>query len=160
MSSDMSETEARLALEAVARRREQVVAEINVPGWYWWALAVGWLALGVLAQFAPPWATTVGTLAFGAAHASIAPRVLSGQAGSSRLRVRRELVGHRVAVWVVGFLLAMTGLTVGIALGLAADGAQHPSVVASGFVAALVLCGGPLVMANVRRLIARTQPPR
>src|SRR5262245_28792369 len=54
----ISESEARLALDAIERRRQQVAAEIDVPGWYWGSVAAGWVALGVLTTYGPAWATT------------------------------------------------------------------------------------------------------
>jgi branched-subunit amino acid transport protein AzlD len=150
MDSRISESEARLALDAVERRRQQVAAEINVPGWYWGSLAVGWVGLSVLTTYGPVWATTVATLAFGAAHSAVAPRVISGRRGSSQLSIRQDLVSKRVPALVLGFLVVMTILTVGIALVLDADGARHPAILAGVIVAALVLTGGPALMSWVR----------
>ena len=151
MSREIAETEARLALSSIERRRQQVIAEIDVPIWYWIGLAAGWIAIGALANYGPAWATFVGMVAFGAAHASIAPRVLSGRHGSSRLSVRSDLVSRHIPVLVVGFLIVMTAVTVVLALVANADGARNPALLASVVVAALVLTGGPLLMASVRR---------
>lgn len=93
MSLPIGESEARAALSAIAQRRQQVIAEIDVPSWYWCAMAAGWVALGVVADYAPPWAYLAATLLFGAAHASISPRVLTGRRASSRLHVRHEIGG-------------------------------------------------------------------
>lgn len=155
MPDNITEAEARLAINAIEQRRHQIIAEIDVPSWYWWALAVGWVALGVLADDAPAWATTTGTLLFGAAHASIAPRVLSGRNRSPQLRVRDDLVSRRVPLLVIGFLIVMSAATVGIALIVDADGARHPATLAGAIVAAVVLCSGPSLMAGVRRRAAR-----
>lgn len=151
MSENISVTEAQLALDSVDRRRQQVVAEINVPAWYWCGLAAGWVALGVLAQFGPAWAIAVGTLLFGAAHASIGPRVLTGRRGSHDLSVKSDLVSLRIPLAIIGFLIAMSLVTVGLALLLNADGTRHAAIFASAVVAALVLCGGPALMASLRR---------
>jgi hypothetical protein len=152
MSSEVTETEARLALSSIDRRREQVIAEIDVPSWYWLSMAAGWVALGALAEFGPAWGAIAGTVVFGAGHAAIAPRVLSGRHGSPRLSVRRVLVNSRhVSTLVFGFLLAMTIVTVAFALIAHADGARHAAVLASVVVAALVLAGGPSLMIPVRR---------
>lgn len=155
MSSETSETGARSALASVNRSRQQVIAEIAVPGWYWWGLAVGWVGLGVLADYGPAWATTVATVIFGAVHAAIAPRVISGRHGSSSLSVGTHVVGHTVTAAVIAFLVAMTVTTVGLALWFQADGARHPATLAGVVVAALVLAGGPGLVAGVRRRIER-----
>ncbi len=156
MEHEVTETEARLALSAIDRRRQQVIAEIDVPRWYWIGLAAGWVVLGVLAQYGPAWATVAGTVVFGAVHAAIAPRILSGRHGSPQVSVHGDLVSRRVPVIVIGFLVVMTIATVALALIANADGARHAALLASVVVAALVLAGGPSVMAMVRRRAERS----
>jgi hypothetical protein len=151
MDSKVTEAEALLALSTIEHRRQQVIAEIDVPPWYWVGLAGGWIVLGVLAEYGPPWATIAGTVAFGAAHATVAPRVLSGRHASTRVSVHGDLVSRRLPALVIGFLVLMTGVTVGLALILHADGARHSALLASVVVAILVLIGGPSLMDVVRR---------
>ena len=57
---------------------------------------------------------------------------------------------------IILFLIGMTALTVGIALLLNADGARHPATLASVVVAALVLTGGPSLMAWLRARAVRS----
>jgi hypothetical protein len=156
MSTPISESEASLALGSIAQRRKQVIAEIDVPPWYWTALAAGWIALGVIADYAPPWAYIAGTVLFGAAHASVAPRVLSGRRGSRELSVRGDVVNKRIPFLIIGLLVAMVAVTVVIALLLHADGARHPATWASIVVAALLLVGGQALMSSVRRRTERS----
>jgi len=151
MSNEITEAEARLALGSIEQQRRQVIAEIDVPSWYWIGLAAGWVALGALANWGPAWSVIVGTVAFGAAHASISSQVLSGRHGSSRLSVGSDMVNRSIPLVVVGFLILMTAVTVFFALILSADGARNPAFVAGLVAAALVLTGGPCVMTVVRR---------
>ena len=155
MTSPISETEARLALSSIERRRQQVVAEIGVPAWYWFVVAGGWVVLGTLADYGPAWATTTATLLFGAAHSTIAPRVISGRRGSPQVSISRDLVSRRIPALVIGFLIVMTVATVGLALLFNADGARHPAALASVVVAMVVLAGGPALLAAVRRRAER-----
>jgi hypothetical protein len=156
MTVPIGESEAQFALSSIQRQRQQVVAEINVPRWYWLFLAGGWVLLGLLADFGPAWATIAATLLFGAVHAGISPRVLSGRRASSQLSIRGDLVSHRLPALVIGFLLVMTAATVGFALVLHADGARHAATWASVVVALLVLVGGPALVGSVRRHAERT----
>jgi hypothetical protein len=156
MTVPVGASEAHFALSSIERRRQQVIAEINVPSWYWFFLAGGWVLLGLLADFAPTWATLTGTVLFGAVHAGISPRVLSGRRGSSELSIRGDLVSRRLPALVIGFLLVMTAVTVGFALVLNADGARHAATWASVVVALLVLVGGPALVGSVRRHAERT----
>jgi hypothetical protein len=156
MSIPIDDAEAQFALSSIEERRRQVIAEINVPRWYWLALAAGWVALGVISDFAPPWVDVAATVLFGAAHASIAPRVLSGRRASSQLSVRGELVDRHIPILVIGLLVVMAAVTVGLALLLHLDGARHPATWASVVVAALLLVEGPALMGTVRRRAERT----
>jgi hypothetical protein len=156
MTSSISETEARYALSSIEHRRQQVLAEIDVPRWYWLMMGAGWLVLGILADYGPVWATIAGTVLFGAGHSAIARRVLSGGRGSPQLSINRELLSRRIPALIIGFLMVMTAATVGFALLLNADGTRHPAALASGVVAALVVVGGPALMAAVRRRAERS----
>jgi hypothetical protein len=151
VTTPISESEARFALGSIEQRRQQVMAEIDLPSWYWTLMATGWVGLGILADYGPAWSAVVGTVLFGAVHSTIAGRVLSGRRGSPQLSIRPELVAHRVPALVISFLLGMVAATVGIALLLNADGARHPAALGSGVVALLVLTGGPALMAMIRR---------
>jgi hypothetical protein len=150
MSHETTATEARHALSSIDHRRQQVIAEIDVPRWYWVSVATGWVALGVLAQYGATWAFVAGTLAFGTVHSAVAAWVLSGRHASTSLSIRSELVGRRVPVFVFGFLVGMTIVTVALALIAHVDGARNPGILASVVVAAFVLAGGPRLMASVR----------
>jgi hypothetical protein len=155
VNNEVTEAEARSALSSIAYRRQQVIAEIDVPQWYWSGLAGGWIVLGVLADYGPAWATVAGTVAFGAVHAAIAPRILSGRHASPDVSVRSDVVSRRIPALVLGFLVLMTIATVALALIANADGARHAAILASVVVAALVVLGGPRLMDTVRRRVER-----
>jgi membrane protein implicated in regulation of membrane protease activity len=150
MAEHISAAEAGRALDEVELRRRQIVAEIDVPGWYWWGLALGWVALGCVTVFASPWITAVATVIFGALHSSLASRVIDGRHRSRRLSVRADIVSRRVPAYVVGFLVVLVAVTIGIALVADAFGAPEPALIASFVVAIAVLVGGPRLMAFVR----------
>ncbi len=155
MNNEVTEAEARLALYSIEQRRQQVIAEIDVPPWYWISVAGGWVVLGVLTDYGPAWAAAVGTVVFGAVHSAVAPRILSGRHASQHVSVHGDLVSRRVPVFVIGFLILMTIVTVAFALVANADGARHSALLASVVVAALVLVGGPRLMDAVRRRAER-----
>lgn len=155
MEDNLSALEARAALDTVQRGRRRVIDEIDLPRWYWWGLALGWIALGYVTDLDHPWVTSAATLAFGAVHASVAPRVIDGRHGSDRLSVRRDVVDRRLPRLVIGGLLALAAVTVGAALLAQADGARHPVAIASVVVAVAIVLGGPQLVATVRRRAAQ-----
>lgn len=154
MEHRITPQEADAALAAVERGRRRVVAEIDVPRWYWWGLALGWLALGFVTDLNHPWLTSAATLLFGATHAAVASRVLDGRRRTDALRVRRGVAGRRIARYVVAGLVAMALVTIAAALLLHADGAGHPATFASAYVAVAILLGGPRLVAVARERIA------
>jgi hypothetical protein len=155
MEHPITPDEARAALDTVDRGRRHVIDEIDLPRWYWFGLALGWIALGVITDLNHPWLTAAATLVFGAVHSSVAPRVVDGRHRSHRVSVRRELSGRQTAGLVLGGVIALGFLTVGGSLALHADGARHPVTITSAFVAVLVVLGGPRLLAAVRRRVAR-----
>ena len=155
MTNDITDAEARLALRSIEERRRQVIAEIDMPRWYWWGLALGWIGLGFVTDLGHPWVTAAATLAFGAVHSGVASHVLSGRHRSSQLSVRADVAGPSVAAVVIGFLLGLAAVTVALAVLAEADGAGHPVTAASIVVAVAVLFGGPTLMAAVRRRAER-----
>jgi hypothetical protein len=150
MTNPVNHDEAVEALALVRRSREAVLAEIDVPSWYWWAVAAGWIGVGFAAQFGNTWVVSGATLAFGALHSSIANWVVGGRQRTSQLRVRREVAGHFTPLLVLGTLCAFVVVT--IVGGLIAHGAgvAHPVLVASLGVAVLIVIVGPLLMRGVR----------
>lgn len=151
-----SEAEARVALHGVERAQQRVIGQIGMPWWYWWGLAACWIGLGVLSDLnAPWWAITAATLAVGTAHAAVSQRLLGGRQKTGDVRVRADVVGRRAAMLVVAFLIGLVVLTVAVALALSADGAGHPATWASGFVAVVIVLGGPRVMTWIRDDAAR-----
>jgi hypothetical protein len=152
---ELTPEQARAALDTVERSRRRVIDEIDVPGWYWAGLASGWIVLGVVADLHHALATTLATLAFGAAHSSIAPRVVNGRHRSSRMSVRADIAGPRLAAWVLGSLVALAAVTVAAALLLNADDAHHPATGAAVLAAVVLVLGGPLLPAAARRRAVR-----
>ncbi len=154
MHGDITPGEAQAALAAADRGRRAVIDEIDLPGWYWWGLALGWVALGFITDLGHPWVTAVATLAFGAIHASVAPRVVDGRHRSGRLTVRRDVAGRHIGRVVILAVASMAVVTVAAALAAQADGAGHPVTIASIFVAVIIVLGGPRLLDVLRRRVA------
>ncbi|GGO94616.1 hypothetical protein [Wenjunlia tyrosinilytica] len=145
--------QARTALYAADSARRGVAGEVGLPRGYWWALAAGWLLLGVLGNVLPPWPAGIATLGFGAGHAVLASRLLDGRRRTDRLQVSAAVAGRRIPLVVIGMLLGLIGLTVLAALALDADGTDHAGIWAAVLVAAVVGFGGPEILRVVRRWV-------
>lgn len=154
MANRATDADARAALDAIERSRQRVIDEIDLPRWYWWGLAIGWIGLGVITDLRNPWLTGAATLAFGAIHSAVSQRVVSGRHRTNQLSVRAEVAGRHVPLFVFAGLIGLAAITIAGALAASADGAGHPVTIASIFVAALIVLGGPRLTAAVRRRIA------
>jgi hypothetical protein len=150
MSEPLTDAEARLALHQVKEGQRRVIDQIGMPAWYWWGLAACWILLGVLNDVANAWVVAVATVTFGAVHSAISQRLLAGRRRTSGVKVRADVAGRHTALVVFGFLIALAGVTVAAGFAAYADGAEHPGTIASVLVAALILLGGPRVMAEIR----------
>jgi hypothetical protein len=151
METRLTPQEARDALDTLDRDRLRVIDEIDLPHWYWAGLALGWIALGYVTDLKHTWITAAATLIFGAVHATVAPRVASGRHRTQRLSVSAELAGRYTFRLVIGGLIALACLTIAGSLAASADGARHPVTIASMFVAVMIMFGGPMLLASVRR---------
>jgi hypothetical protein len=159
MEHRLTPLQARAALETVDRNRLRVIEEIDLPRWYWWGLALGWIALGFITDLRHPWVTAAATLAFGAIHSSVAGWVTSGRHRTHQLSVRADVAGRRTSMIVIAGLIGLACLTIAGAVAASADGAGHPVTIASMFVALLIVLGGPQLLAWVRRGAARASAP-
>ncbi|GAA3356403.1 hypothetical protein GCM10017744_022850 [Streptomyces antimycoticus] len=143
--------QASAALGAIDRAQRQVAEEVGLPRGYWWAMAGGWLLLGVLGNVLPQWLAGIATVAFGIGHGWLASRLLDGRRRTDQLRVSAAVAGHRIPLVVVGMLLGLIGATVLVALALDADGAAHAGIWAAALIAAVVGFGGPEILRVLRR---------
>lgn len=151
----LSSEQAKQALGLVADARREVASEVGLPRAYWWVMGAGWAVLGVINQFASLWLTAAATIAFGAAHASVAARLLDGRRRTHHLQVSREVAGTRVAEVVIAVLVVAVVVTVALALGLSADGAGHSAIWAGAMVGLGLAAGGPMILSSARRMLHR-----
>lgn len=142
--------QARAALDAVERARRRVAEEVGLPRGYWWAMAAGWVVLGVIGDVGPQWLVIAATLIFGAGHAVVASRLLNGRQRTRQLQVSAAVAGPRTPIVVVGMLFALVALTIGVAMALHADGDRNPGIWAAVLVAAIIGFGGPEILRVLR----------
>lgn len=151
--NEIDRDQAQSALDAVADAQRRISADVGLPRAYWWSMAGGWLALGVIGDFAPAWVTTVATVAFSLGHAVVATRLLDGRRGRPDVQLRRSIAGRGVVAAVTGILLLAVAVTIGLAVALHADGTRHSTVFAAITVATAIGFGGPAMLATVRRWV-------
>ncbi len=157
MHESVSESDARSALARVDRERRRVIGEFGMPRWYWWSVALGWIALAIVTDMKRPLVTLVATVAFGAAHSTMYHYLAAGRHRTDQLSIRTETVSWYARVAVLACLLALTAAMIVGALLAQSDGARHPVTISSIPVAVTIVLGGPAMMAGVRRSIVRSR---
>ncbi len=149
----ISAQQAQDSLAAAQQARQRVANAVGLPRLYWWGMAAGWIILGAIGETRSAWAIAVSTAAFGAIHAYLASRLLRGRNRTRGVQLSESVVDRRIPAVVVGVLVVLVAVTVGIAFLLDADGAAHPGLLASVFIATVVGLGGPEILSAALRLV-------
>lgn len=155
MEQQITPADAQAALDRTAKAQNQVADELGLPREYWWAMAGGWIGLGVLGDLTPWPVAAAATLAFGAGHAALASRILNGRQRTQGVRVSAAVAGRRTPFIVIGMLAVFVVLTIGAALVMDADGAGHPAIWAGVLVAVTVALGGDDMLRTLLRWTSR-----
>jgi hypothetical protein len=145
-------TEAAAELAEIQRQQGQVIEAVLVPGWYWWAMAAGLVAIGA--------ARDSGNLVVQAITIPLAALVMAVLTGVMIPAVRRRVQVHsatqpgaRAAAAIFGLIVLVDGAIVGTAAGLAAAGFSYPGTIGCAAGAAVLVIAGPLVNRYLRRLM-------
>jgi FtsH-binding integral membrane protein len=72
-------------------------------------------------------------------------------------RVGRELLSERGAVYIIGFVWVIVGLTLGRVFGLRAAGTPRPATIATAIGAVALAFGGPWLMRRLRTIMLRNR---
>ena len=137
------------ALAEIDRRQESVIDRFTVPGWYWWLVGLGMVPVGIAADTRTARVVVPVTLAYAAAVAAVTFWLIVG--GRPGARVSQQLLGPAGAGAIVVFVWIVVGVSLGAAFGLLALGYGHPATAGTLLGAALVIGGGPLLRAWLRR---------
>jgi len=144
--------EAAAALAEIQRRQEHVIKAVLVPGWYWWAMAAGMVAIGA--------ARDTGDFLAQAIAIPLAALVMAVLTGAMIPAVRRRVQVHsaaqpgaRGAATIFGLILLVDGVTLGTAGSLAAARFPYPGTVGTAAGAAVIVITGPLVSRYLSRLM-------
>jgi hypothetical protein len=144
--------EAAAELAEIQRRQQQVIKAVLVPGWYWWVMAAGIIAIGAArdSHHAVVLAITI----------PLAVLVMAGLTGAMIPELRRRVVvnsatqpGARSAAAIFGLIFLVIAVTIAAAASLAAARVPHPMTIGYAAGAAVLVIGGPLVNAYERRLM-------
>ena len=93
-----------------------------MPGWYWWFLALGWVAVGAAVEFGGVVGAILALVVFGAVHAG--PLAGAERPLPDRQPERaQDVAGHQVLFAVIAYVVVLCVVTLVVALAANADGA-------------------------------------
>jgi hypothetical protein len=134
--------------EVGARRREAALAQVWLPGWYFWAIGALLILVNLGMESQTPWL-------FGGALAGFAIGVPIAMVTAAR---RRSVRGQARFGWRGGMAIALlvvvsVGVALALAFGLEAalPAYRWPSTTGAAASAAVLVLGGPAMMRAVRR---------
>jgi hypothetical protein len=144
-----SPVDAELALAEMRLRREQVVDDNVVPGWFW--PSIGALMLGFVAavESARPWLVAAGSLGYVLGLSAL----IVALARRGRVQVRPALIGARGALAIAAFTIALVAVGIGLGFALDAAGVAWSATLGCVPVATGLAVGGPLLTAHLRRVM-------
>jgi hypothetical protein len=128
------------ALASVGQRRQQVIDLMSIPRWYWWLIAIGMVALGVVADRRQPVAVAITAVVFGLGVAITSVWVATGH---RRAQVHSDLLGPAGALLIVRFVAIVVVGSLAIAFVLQAVGFGQAATVAMVAGGLAMVIGGP-----------------
>ena len=146
--------EAAAELAEIQRRQEQVIKAVLVPGWYWWVMAAAIVAIGaardsgdlVVQAIVIPLAVLVMVVLIAATIPAWRRRVQVNDA--------TQPDGRAVAA-IFGLIVLVNGVTISLAISLAATHVPYPITIGCAAGAAVLVIAGPLVNRYQHRLMLR-----
>ena len=143
--------EAARGLAEIEARQAAAVKRVLVPGWYWWAVAVGMVLLGLVVDTQGRPLVVVSALVFAVAVAALSVWAIAG--GLTGARARSELLGPEGAAGIVLLDLVVVGAAVAFALLTRYLGWRFPGTAGTALGAMLLVAGGPILMRRLERVM-------
>ena len=137
------------ALRVVAEKQTRVIELATVPVWYWSAVGALMVVLAIGVDSRRPVTVGIAVSIFVVGLLAATARVISGVVRTAQLR--RDLVGPRAVLGIIGFVAAIDVPTIGVALVLRAAHVHHPATIACAVAGTALEIGGPLLMRYLRR---------
>ena len=151
--------DAAAELAEINRRQVGVIDAVLVPRWYWWAVGLLVLPIGLAVDSHQRTATAVVAVLMALVIAAISVWMISGAYPGARVHPRT--LGGAGALYIVGFVWVVVGVSLAVAFGLQAAGVAYPATIGTVLAALMLIGGGPVLMSRLRRsMVARSAGAR
>jgi hypothetical protein len=148
--------EAGAALAEIRRRKNQVIEGALVPTWYWWAVALPMVGLGVVIDTHDAVAIASAAVIFAVGVALLTVWVIVG--GLRHVKVEDALLGPRGAMFIVGFVGLLVCGTLALAFALEAANVPNPATIGTVVCAVGLVVGGPALMRRLDAVMRERGP--
>lgn len=142
-------------LAEIEKRQAGVIDAVLVPRWYWWAVGVLIVPIGLAADSHQRTATAVVAVVMALVIAGLSVWMISGAYPGAR--IHPAALGAAGPLYIVGFVCLVVGVSLVVAFGLQAAGVGYPGTIGTVLAAVMLIVGGPILMSRLRRtMVART----
>ena len=147
--------DAAAELAEIEKRQAGVIDAVLVPRWYWWVVGLLLLPIGLATDSHQRTATAVVAVLMALVIAGISVWMISGAYPGAR--VHSATLGGAGALYIVGFVWVVVGVSLVVAFGLQAAGVAYPATIGTVLAALMLIGGGPVLMSRLRRsMVARS----
>ncbi len=153
MTNAIEPGDAGTALTEIGRRQDQVIEAALVPPWYWWAVAVASVFLGVIVDGRAATAIGLAAAIYAVGVAILTVWVILG--GGGRVKVHEGLLGPEAAGLIVGFVAIVVTGTIALAFALEAMGVAQAGTLSTFACGVALVVGGPALMRRLRTVMLR-----
>jgi hypothetical protein len=136
-------------LAEIERRQAGVIGAVLVPRWYWWAIGLLLVPLGIAADLHERRAAPIVAVVVALVIAALTVWMISGAYRGAR--IHPATLGAVGPLYIVGFVWLVVGTTLLVAFGLQAERIPYPATIGTFLAAAMLIIGGPILMSSLRR---------
>ena len=146
-------------LAEITKRQAGVIDAVLVPRWYWWVVGILLVPIGLAADSHQRTATALVAVLIALLIAGISVWMVSGAYPGAR--VHPAVLGAPGALYIVGFVWLVVGVSLVVAFGLQAADVAYPATIGTALAAVMLIGGGPILMSRLRRsMVARSSGAR
>ena len=143
-------------LDAIKKSQAGAIEAVLVPRWYWWVVGILVVPIGLAADSHQRVATAMVAVAAALVIAAVSVAMITGAYRGAR--IHPATLGAAGSLYIVGFILLVVGAALVIAFSLQAAGNRFPGTIGTVVTAVLLIVGGPILMASLRRSMVERSP--
>jgi uncharacterized membrane protein len=151
----LESSDAARELAEIDKRQAGVIDAVLVPRWYWWVVGLLLVPIGVAVDSHQRTTTAAVAVVTALIIAGLSVWMVSGAYPGAR--IHPATLGNAGALYIVGFVWLVVGVSLVVAFSLQAAGVAYPATIGTVLAAVMLIAGGPILMSRLRRsMVARS----